>query len=195
MFRLEDFPLNYPRNALTPYISEETIDCHYGKHLDAYVKNLNGLIAETDYGKLSLAEIIVKSAKDPRDQKIFNNAAQVWNHDFFFKCMARDNGSSYPNRLAENFASLEKFKEEFKAAALGVFGSGWVWLVGDSGAYKIIAAPNADTPIARGIKPLLALDVWEHAYYVDYRNRRADFVDAFLDHLVDWAFVVDNMEK
>lgn len=193
MFKLQDFPLNYPRDALAPYMSAETIDYHYGKHVDAYIKNLNGLIAITDYEKLPLENIVIKSVNDTKGQKVFNNAAQIWNHDFFFRGMARDNGSSYPSKMVETFGPPESFKEQFKNAAMSVFGSGWVWLVDDKGTLKIITTRNADTPIAHGLKPLLTLDVWEHAYYIDYRNGRGDFIDAFLNHLVNWDFVVNNM--
>jgi Fe-Mn family superoxide dismutase len=196
MFKLEDFPLNYLRNVLAPYMSEETLDYHYGKHVDAYIKNLNGLIAVTEYENLPLDEIVVKSAADPKGQKIFNNAAQVWNHDFFFKSMALDKGTgAYPRRLVESFGPPEAFFDTFKTAALGLFGSGWTWLVDDNGTLKIITTANADTPIARGMKPLLGLDVWEHAYYLDYRNRRGDFIDAFLGHLVDWDFVAQQISQ
>lgn len=195
MFRLENFPLNYARDALAPYMSEETLDYHYGKHVDTYIKNLNGLIAVTRYEKLPLTEIVIKSAADPKGQKIFNNAAQVWNHDFFFKSMAKDKKADFPHKLVESFGPPETFKEQFKTAALAVFGSGWTWLVDDNGTLKIVSYPNADTPIAHGQKPLLGIDVWEHAYYLDYRNRRGDFIDAFLDHLVDWDFVTAQIEK
>ncbi|MDR0727051.1 MAG: superoxide dismutase [Rickettsiales bacterium] len=196
MFKLEDFPLNYTRDALAPYMSSDTIDYHYGKHVDTYIKNLNGLIAVTGYEKLPLADIVVKSAADPKGQKIFNNAAQVWNHDFFFKSMTKDKGEgAYPHKLVESFGPPAAFKEAFKTAALAVFGSGWTWLVDDNGTLKIVSYPNADTPIAHGLKPLLGLDVWEHAYYLDYKNRRGDFIDAFLDHLVDWEFVARQIEK
>lgn len=193
MFSLDQFPLPYERNALEPYMSEETINYHYGKHLDTYIKNLNSLIVGTDYADQDLQDIIVKSAKDPNATKIFNNSAQVFNHNFFFNIMARDNGSTLPPKIIESFGSQEHFFEQFKANALAVFGSGWTWLVNDNGVLKIINTANADTPIAHGLKPVLTLDVWEHAYYLDHQNRRADFIDVFLNHLVNWAVVEENL--
>ncbi|MBN1281966.1 MAG: superoxide dismutase [Alphaproteobacteria bacterium] len=193
MFSLEEYPLGFEPSALEPYMSAATINFHHGKHLDTYIKNLNGLITGTDYEKLSLNEIIIKSASDDKAKKIFNNAAQVFNHGFFFASMARDNGSVFPEKLVKTFGSKENFFEEFKAAALGQFGSGWAWLVNDKGTLKIMTTSNADTPIAHGMKPALALDVWEHSYYLDYQNRRGDYIDAFLNHLVDWNFVAAHI--
>lgn len=193
MFKLEQFPLLFATNELEPYMSENTINFHYGKHLATYIKNLNDLIPGTEYAKMSLDEIIIKSADDANAKKIFNNAAQIFNHDFFFRGLRRDNGSEIPADVIKAFGSKEKFIAEFKAAALGVFGSGWTWLVRDSGAIKIITTANADTPIAHGIKPLLTLDVWEHAYYLDYQNRRGDFIDAYIAHMVNWHMVDTNL--
>ncbi|MBN1324871.1 MAG: superoxide dismutase [Alphaproteobacteria bacterium] len=193
MFSLEQYPLNFAPNALEPHMSAATINFHHGKHLDTYIKNLNGLIAGTDYEKLSLQEIIVKSASDTNAKKVFNNAAQVFNHGFFFQSMALNNGSTFPENIAKAFGSREKFMEEFKTVALGIFGSGWAWLVNDKGSLKIMGFSNADTPIAHGLKPVLSLDVWEHSYYLDYQNRRGDFIDAFLNNLVDWNFVNNNL--
>ncbi|MDR2413145.1 MAG: superoxide dismutase [Rickettsiales bacterium] len=192
MFSLEQFPLNFAPDALAPYMSADTINYHHGKHLDAYIKNLNGLIAGNDYEKLSLQEIITKSSNDDSAKKIFNNAAQVFNHDFFFSMLAKDSGAAFPKKIAEAFGSKEKFMEEFKTSALAVFGSGWTWLADDGGKLKIISTANADTPVAHGIRPILSLDVWEHAYYLDHQNRRADFIDAFLNHLVDWSKVEEK---
>lgn len=193
MFALEQYPLNFNRDDLAPYMSAATIDYHYGKHLDTYIKNLNGLIAGMVYENLSLDQIIIKSAADAGAQKIFNNAAQAFNHNFFFRGLARDKQAMFPEKIATAFGTKEKFFDEFKASALAVFGSGWTWLVNDMGNLKIINTPNADTPMAHGFAPLLTLDVWEHAYYLDYQNRRADFIDAFLGHLVDWDFVSNNL--
>ena len=186
MFSLSDFPLNFPRDALEPFMSAQTIDFHYGKHLDIYIKNLNNLIAGTDYEKLPLAEIIKKSAGDASAVKIFNNAAQVFNHDFFFKQLAKDNGTEPPSLITDSFLD---FKKDFSDAAMSVFGSGWAWLVDDNGTLKIETTANGDTPLAHGKKPLMTLDVWEHAYYLDYQNRRADFIAAFLEHLMNWDCV------
>lgn len=193
MFSLEQYSLNFASDALEPYMSAATINLHHGKHLDAYINNTNKFIAGTDYENLSLDEIIVKSAKDENAKKIFNNSAQVFNHGFFFASMAKDNGSEFPQKIADAFGSREKFIEEFKNVALGVFGSGWAWLVNDNGVLKIMGFSNADNPLAHGLKPVLALDVWEHSYYLDYQNRRGDFIDAFLNHLVDWNFVSQNL--
>ncbi|MDR1361175.1 MAG: superoxide dismutase [Rickettsiales bacterium] len=186
MFALSDFPLNFARDALEPFMSAQTIDFHYGKHLDGYIKNLNGLVASTDYENLPLADIIKKSAADSAAVKIFNNAAQVFNHNFFFSQLARDNGSAIPALISDSFLD---FKKDFADAAMSVFGSGWAWLVDDGGKLKIETTANADTPLAHGKKPLLTLDVWEHSYYLDYQNRRADFVAGVLDHLINWDCV------
>lgn len=181
---------NYEQNALEPYISAETMAYHYGKHYKTYIENLNKLILGTDFANMKLKDIICATAEKSDLQAIFNNAAQAWNHAFFWHSM-RPNGGGEPQdalklQLNRDFGSVEKFKEEFKAAATGLFGSGWVWLVEKDGVLKIIKTSNADTPIVRGFKPLFVLDVWEHAYYLDYQNRRADFVSAFLEHLVNW---------
>lgn len=190
MFLLEQFPLKYPRNALEPYMSENTVNFHYAKHFDAYIKNLNALILGTKYENMTLEDIVVESAKSDKDKKIFNNAGQVFNHKMFFDGMGKDTESDIPIAISRIFGGVDKFKEEFKAAALGLFGSGWVWLSNDKGKLKIETTVNADNPLAHGRIPLLALDVWEHAYYLDYQNRRGDFVDAFLDYLIDWHVIV-----
>ncbi|GHT57573.1 superoxide dismutase [Bacteroidia bacterium] len=184
MFSLDQFPLNFAHDALAPFISEQTIDFHYGKHFDAYIKNLNSLILGTKYDNMSLIEIVQNS-----DGKIFNNAAQAFNHDFFFKCLT-PKPTKMPDQVAGSFAD---FNKEFSDAAMSVFGSGWAWLVKDGDKLKIETSANADTPIAHGKKTLLTLDVWEHAYYLDYQNRRVEFVNAFLIHLVNWDFVSENL--
>lgn len=183
-------PLPYAPEALEPYISARTMEFHYGRHHQTYVDNLNALIKGTPFESMDLEEIIRASAGKPETAAIFNNAAQVYNHSFFWQSM-RPNGGGEPKaelkaRLEKDFGSVEKFKEEFKAAAVSQFGSGWAWLVEDAGRLKIVKTANADTPIAHGIKPLLTIDVWEHAYYLDYQNRRAAFVDAWLQHLINW---------
>lgn len=183
-------PLPYDNNALEPYISQKTMEFHYGKHHKAYVDNLNNLIKGTPYETMGLEEIIRSTAGKPEAAGIFNNAAQAWNHAFFWQSM-RKNGGGEPKeelkvRLIRDFGSVEKFKEEFKAAAVSQFGSGWAWLVEDNGTLRVVKTPNADTPLAHGLKPLLTIDVWEHAYYLDYQNLRAAFVDAWLEHLVNW---------
>lgn len=195
MFSLTQFPLQFSEKSLVPYMSEETLLCHHGKHLATYIKNLNDLIVGTQYEAMPLYEIISKSFTDPNAKKIFNNAAQVFNHDFFFKCLKKDGGGSVPEDIASFFGGSEKFIAELKNAATGVFGSGWAWLVQDKAQLKIIATANADTPIAHDIQPLMAIDVWEHAYYLDYQNRRADYINTFLTNLVNWDFVLENLNK
>lgn len=176
--------LPYAADALAPAMSKETIDYHYGKHLQTYIDNLNKLIAGTPYAEMTLDEIVKSS-----DGAIFNNAAQTWNHTFFFDTLTPDQ-KAMPEKLAtlltKEFGSVESFQEQFGKAALGLFGSGWVWLAADKqGKLHIEAMPNAGNPLTKSMKPLLTLDVWEHAYYIDHRNRRADFVKAFWS-LVDW---------
>lgn len=194
MFSLTQFPLAFSENSLSPYMSAETLQCHHGKHLATYIKNLNDFITGNEYEAMPLYEIITKSATDPNAKKIFNNAAQVFNHDFFFKCLKENGGGEIPQEIASAFGGADKFIADFKAAAAGVFGSGWAWLVKDNGQIKIMTTANADTPLAHGITPLLAIDVWEHAYYLDYQNRRADFIDAFINHLINWDFVLSNLK-
>ena len=185
-------PLPYDMNALEPYISAQTMGFHYGKHHKTYVDNLNKLIAGTHFENMSLEEIIRKTAGKSEYTAIFNNAAQAWNHNFFWNSM-QPNGGGEPTgemkkKLIRDFGGYENFRAEFANAATGQFGSGWAWLVEDeaNGKFKVIKTSNADTPIAHGLKPILTIDVWEHAYYLDYQNRRADFVNAYLDHLVKW---------
>jgi Fe-Mn family superoxide dismutase len=189
--------LPYPENALEPHYSAKTIGFHHGKHHRAYVDNLNKLIAGTPMEAKALEEIIVSAAGDSSKIGIFNNGAQVWNHTFFWSCM-RPGGGGRPTgdlaaKIGQTFGSYEKFAEQFKAAAVGRFGSGWGWLVQDGGALKIISTANADTPMTSKQRALLTVDVWEHAYYLDYQNRRPDFVQAFLDHLVNWDFAAANL--
>ncbi|MBY0461569.1 MAG: superoxide dismutase [Alphaproteobacteria bacterium] len=190
-------PLPYPMDALEPSISASTLSFHHGKHHQTYVTNLNNLIKDTDLESLSLEEIIKKTAKNPDQVGIFNNAAQVWNHTFFWNCMQAEGGGKPTGRLldmiTESFNSYEEFYNAFKQAALTQFGSGWAWLVLDQGKLKITKTGNADLPMAHGMTALLTCDVWEHAYYLDYQNRRADFVDAFLTKLVNWSFVEKNL--
>lgn len=181
-------PLPFAKTALAPRISEETIDYHYGKHHAAYVANLNKLIPGTEFERLSLEEI-VKRAKGP----LFNNAAQVWNHTFYWNCLGPNAGGEPTGRLnqeiADAFGSFEQFKEKFTNCAMTTFGSGWAWLARRAdGSLHIESTSNADTPLTSGATPLLTCDVWEHAYYIDYRNNRAAYVKAFWD-LVNWNFV------
>ncbi|MBO7508772.1 MAG: superoxide dismutase [Alphaproteobacteria bacterium] len=193
MFNLNDFPLPFRETDMEPYMSAETVRIHYGRHLATYIANLNKLIAGTRYANMDLREIITSSVNDATAQKIFNNAAQVYNHEFFFNCLGRGN-NVIPGIISDAFGGVAEFHEKFKSVANEVFGSGWVWIVKtDNNKFEIISTKNADTPIAHGLEPILTLDLWEHAYYLDYQNRRGDFVDTFLTGMIDWKFVVNNM--
>jgi len=185
--------LPYEKNALAPYISQQTIEYHYGKHHNAYVINTNKLIEGTDLSNQDLETIIKKTSKDASKSSIFNNAAQVWNHSFYWACMKPGGGGppsgTIAERIASDFGSYEKFAEQFKDAGMTQFGSGWAWLILRDNHLELIKTSNADTPLAHGLKPLLTVDVWEHAYYLDYQNRRADYLGSFLEHLINWEFV------
>ncbi|NTW35439.1 MAG: superoxide dismutase [Syntrophobacteraceae bacterium] len=188
---LPDLP--YPKEALAPVISERTLEFHHGKHHKAYVDNANKLIAGTDLENLDLEAIVKKTAGDPSKVGIFNNAAQVWNHSFYWKCM-KPNGGGAPTgavaqKIAADFGSFEKFVEEFKNAGATQFGSGWAWLVLNGNKLQVTKTPNAGNPLTEGMKPILVADVWEHAYYLDYQNRRPDYLTAFVDKLINWDFV------
>jgi len=189
--------LPYADTALEPHYSQKTISFHYGKHHRAYVDNLNKLVAGSPLERQSLEEVIRGAAGNPEKVGIFNNAAQVWNHTFFWQGMKPGGGGKPTGELAKKidqaFGSYEKLVEQFKAAAVGRFGSGWAWLVLDGGTLKIVTTPNAETPLTTKQKPLLTVDVWEHAYYLDYQNRRPDFVQAFLDNLVNWDFAAKKL--
>lgn len=183
---------------LEPHISSKTLEFHYGKHHQAYVDNLNKLIAGSNFETESLENIIIKTAGDTEKVGIFNNAAQVYNHNFFWACLlpvstSNEISSNLLKIISVSFGSLENFQSEFKTACLSQFGSGWVWLVKDGELLRIMKTSNADNPIAHGLKPLFALDVWEHSYYLDYQNRRADYVEAILKNLVNWKFVEENL--
>ena len=185
-------PLPYARDALAPHISAETLDFHYGKHHQAYVNNLNGLIAGTEFATASLEEIVCRS-----NGPLFNNAAQVWNHTFYWESLAPSGGSP-TGRLAEaltaTFGSLDEFRAAFNKVAMGTFGSGWAWLVQKpDGRLAIVSTSNAATPLTGEDRPLLTCDVWEHAYYVDYRNARQAYLDAFWK-VVNWAAVASRMQ-
>ncbi|MFN2139485.1 MAG: superoxide dismutase [Candidatus Promineifilaceae bacterium] len=185
-------PLPYEMNALEPHISAETLEYHYGKHHQKYVDTLNSLIPGTPYEDMALEDIVVKAPAGG----IFNNAAQVWNHTFYWNCLS-PNGGGEPDgalrdALASAFGSVEEFKKQFTQQATGLFGSGWAWLVKNAdGSLAIEPLSNAENPIASGRKPLLTCDVWEHAYYIDYRNARPKYVEAFWN-LVNWDFVTGN---
>ncbi|MBE9228984.1 superoxide dismutase [Phormidium sp. LEGE 05292] len=190
--------LPYADTALEPYMSANTFSFHYGKHHAAYVTNLNKLIEGTELADKPLEEIVVTSFKESKTP-IFNNAGQVWNHNFFWQSMKPGGGGTPSGALADkinaDFGSFDKFKEEFKTAAATQFGSGWAWLVLDNGTLKVTKTPNAENPVVHGQTPLLTLDVWEHAYYLDYQNKRPDFIATFLDHLVNWDFAAENFSK
>ncbi|OGV61122.1 MAG: superoxide dismutase [Lentisphaerae bacterium GWF2_50_93] len=189
--------LPYAQNALEPYISAKTMGFHYGKHHQTYIDNLNKLIAGAQMGEQPLERIIIESSGMVDRQSIFNNAAQVWNHDFFWRSMKPKGGGIPSGRIYEMivraFGGFEEFKNAFIAAGLAQFGSGWVWIVQDGAEVKIIKTSNADTPVAHKQNALLTCDVWEHAYYLDYQNRRKDFVQAFMDHLANWDFAESRL--
>ena len=189
--------LPYGKDALAPHISSNTLDFHYGKHHKAYVDNLNKLITSTDLAEKSLEEIIKITVKDSAKAGIFNNAAQIWNHSFYWQCLKKSGGGSPTGAIAAKinavWGSYDKFAEELKNAGITQFGSGWAWLVLDDGQLKITKTANADTPLAHGQKPLLTIDVWEHAYYLDYQNRRPDYLTAVIQNLINWDFVNANL--
>ena len=185
--------LPYAQDALAPHISPETMEYHYGKHHLAYVTNLNKLVTGTEYAKLSLEAIIKKAPAG----EVFNNAAQVWNHTFFWHSMQPNGGGTLNATLAaaihQKWGSINEFKKMFQESAVGNFGSGWTWLVKKpDGSLDIVNTSDAGTPITGSDKPLLAIDVWEHAYYIDYRNQRAKFVEVFLSNLANWDFAAKN---
>ncbi|HXZ48156.1 MAG TPA: superoxide dismutase [Usitatibacter sp.] len=192
-------PLPYELDALEPYVSRRTMEFHYHKHHQGYVAKLNGLTEGTRYAGDSLEDIIHATAGRPESAGVFNNAAQVWNHAFFWQSMKRKGGGKPPAsiaaRLDKAFGSFDKFHAAFEEAALGRFGSGWTWLVAGGDRLEITTTSNAGTPLADGTTALLTCDVWEHAYYLDYQNRRGDFVKAFLDHLVSWDHVAAQLGK
>ena len=189
-------PLPYAESALEPVITAKTMSFHYGKHHKAYVDNLNKLIAGTEYAALSLEKIITSTAGKPEKAAIFNNAAQNWNHTFYWKSMSPKGGGEPPvalkRKIEAAFGSVDACKKELASTAVSQFGSGWAWLVLEGDKLKVVKTTNADDPLTMGMKPLLAIDVWEHAYYLDYQNRRADYVNAMLDKLINWEFALKN---
>lgn len=194
-FELTALPYDY--NALEPFMSAKTFEFHHDKHHAGYVTNLNKMVQDTELADKSLEEVIQATFKDSTKAGVFNNAAQVWNHTFYWNSMKPSGGGTPTGQIADlinaAFGSFEKFKEEFKNAGVTQFGSGWAWLILDNGTLKITKTPNAENPIAHGQKALLTMDVWEHAYYLDYQNRRPDFAQAFLDHMVNWDFATQNL--
>jgi Fe-Mn family superoxide dismutase len=185
-------PLPYSLAALAPTMSQETLEYHYGKHHQTYVTNLNNLVADTDLADTSLEEIILAAEPGP----LFNNSAQVWNHTFFWNSLTPSGGGeptgAIGDAIGESFGSYAEFRTQFAAAATGQFGSGWAWLVKTDSGLEITKTANADLPLKHGQTALLTLDVWEHAYYIDYRNARPKYIDAFLDDLLNWEFAAAN---
>ena len=190
-------PLPYADNALDPVISANTIGYHYGKHHKAYVDNLNKLVVGTEFAETPLEKIITATAGRADKAAIFNNAAQLWNHTFYWRSLQAKGGGEPPAELKKlieaSFGSVEACKKELASAASGQFGSGWAWLVAEGGKLKVVKTSNADLPFTQGQKPLLTLDVWEHAYYLDYQNRRGDYINALLDKLINWRFAANNL--
>ena len=189
-------PLPYAQNALEPVISANTISFHYGKHHKGYIDNLNKLVIGTEFVGMPLDKIITATAGKADKAAIFNNAAQAWNHAFYWNSLTPNGGGEPPAtlkiKIEASFGSMDACKKELAAAATTQFGSGWAWLVLDGDNLKVVKTSNADSPLTKGMKPLLTIDVWEHAYYLDYQNRRADYVNAVLDKLINWNFAADK---
>ncbi|MET4699292.1 Fe-Mn family superoxide dismutase [Constrictibacter sp. MBR-5] len=195
-FELPDLP--YDRSALEPYMSARTLEFHHGKHHQAYYTALNNLVKDTPFASMSLEEIIKKTYNDSSKAGIFNNASQAWNHNLFWPSMKKGGGGAIPSelekRIVSDFGSVDKFKEEFVAKGVGQFGSGWCWLVEEGGKLKCTNTPNGVDPLCFDQTTLLGCDVWEHSYYLDYQNRRPDYIKAFLDHLVNWEAVAGRLK-
>ena len=192
-------PLPYAENALEPVISAKTLSFHHGKHQKNYVDTTNKLIVGTELADLPLEQIVTSTAGKPDRATIFNNAAQAWNHTFYWQCLRAKGGGEPPatlkRKMEEAFGSVDACKKELAAAAVAEFGSGWAWLVLEGAKLKVVKTGNAETPLTQGSKPLFTLDVWEHAYYLDYQNRRADHVSAVIDKLANWEFAAQNLSK
>ncbi len=192
-------PLPWDQGALEPVISARTIGLHYGKHHRTYVTKLNELVAGTPMAEMPLEQVVRESAGRTESQKIFNNAAQAWNHTFFWNCLRAPGRAEPSGKLAQRIESdlggVERFRQDFANAAINCFGSGWAWLVDRNGKLEIMATSNAGTPITQNATPLLTIDVWEHAYYVDYENRRPEFVNAVIERLLNWNFAQEQLEK
>ena len=193
---IQESTLPYRYDALEPYISSKTLRYHHDKHHNGYIQKLNDLAEGTAYEDLSLEDIIVRTRTDA-NMGVLTNAAQAWNHTFLWKSMSPSGETEPEGRIKslveENFGSIETFKSEFRDKALGLTGSGWVWLVQEGDKLRVMTTMNADTPVGTEFRPLLVLDVWEHAYYLDYQNLRADYVAAFLDKLINWKFAANNL--
>jgi superoxide dismutase, Fe-Mn family len=196
-FTLPDLP--YAQDALAPFMGAETLQLHHGKHHQTYVTNLNNLIEGTELAGKSLEEIVTASYGDAAKQGIFNNAGQHWNHELFWRVMKKGGGGNPGGELAkridDSFGSFEAFKEQFKTAGVTQFGSGWAWLALGGDQLKVVKTPNGENPLVQGMRPLLGIDVWEHAYYVDYENRRPEYIAAFLNQLVNWEEVEAELHK
>lgn len=193
------FPeLPFPENGLEPHVSSRTLSFHHGKHHKAYVDNTNKLVQGTDLSEAALEDIITATAGNPSKTGLFNNAAQAWNHAFYWQGMRPGGGGKPTGAIAKliesDLGGYDKFKEAFTSAGMTQFGSGWAWLVKKEGKMEVWKSPNADTPLAHGLTPLLTVDVWEHAYYLDYQNKRADYLNAFVDHLINWDFVNQRLK-
>jgi superoxide dismutase, Fe-Mn family len=192
-------PLPYPENALAPVISPNTLSFHYGKHHKAYVDNLNKLVAATEYEGATLEKIITETAGKADKSGIFNNGAQVWNHTFYWNSLKPKGGGKPTGRIGQmidsDLGGFEQFKKDFAQAGVTQFGSGWAWLALEGGKLKIVKTGNADNPLTKGQTPILTLDVWEHAYYLDYQNRRPDHLNACIDQLLNWDFANANLAK
>ena len=197
--RIEQMPLSYPVNSLEPYISEETLTCHYQEHYAGYVAKANRLLKKSDLKNMGEIELINETADNEKYADIFNNVAQAWNHAFFWQCLNSNGGGEPEGRLADlisdSFGSFKEFKNDFLSAAEEQFGSGWVWLVQDGDELKIMLTANAETPVLFGVTPIFTVDLWEHAYYLDYQNKRVEFADIVLTHLADWAFVESQLRN
>ena len=184
--------LDYNNSALSPIMSEQTLDLHHGKHHQTYITNLNNFIKGSEYEKLSLEDIIKKSSSEKK-AGIFNNASQHWNHNLFWKCMKPNGGGQMPlkleKRIITDFGSIDQFKKDFKQAGISQFGSGWCWLSINKGKLLVSKTANAINPLIDNMKPILGCDVWEHSYYIDYRNRRPEYLDKFVENLINWEFV------
>lgn len=194
---LPDLP--YKRSALAPHISKKTVEFHYDKHHAGYVDKTNAAIKGTDLDDASLEEIVA-AAREKGDQGLFNNAAQVWNHTFYWRSMSPKGGGKPKGDIAaaikESFGGFDEFKQAFAAKGAGQFGSGWAWLVAKDGRLDVINTPNAETPLTEaGVTPLITMDIWEHAYYLDYQNKRPDYMSAFINKLVNWEFAIENLSR
>ena len=190
--------LDYKKSALAPIMSEETLNLHHEKHHQTYITNLNNFIKDTDMSEMTLEQIIINSSKDKSKIGVFNNASQHWNHILFWKCMKPNGGGAMPdklkNRIVRDFGSVEQFKKEFIQAGVTQFGSGWSWLSIDNGKLVINKTPNAENTLIYNMKPILGCDLWEHSYYVDYKNRRPEYLENFFEKLINWDFVESNLD-